>query len=550
MTDTSFDSAALDALFAPFNRSDAPGMVVGVARHGRTLYRRAFGLASVEHGVANMPSTRMRIGSSSKHFAALAALLLAEDGLLDIDAGIGRYLPELPEFSADGHALPTLRQLMTHTGGMRDSLDVGFLASGLAIKPKGESMAVQVRQRDVNFAPGEKIVYNNGGYHMLSHAIARAAGMPFEHVLEERLFAPLQMRDTRSVPSDFEMLPGVASLHVPAGEGRWRRGMFPSEEVLGEGAIISTVDDMLRWLAHLRQPGTVGSAATWTQMLEPAQLNNGARTEYALGLLLDSWRGIKTIHHGGTVIGGTCQMLTVPDHGLDIILIANGAAASLADLANQVIESVLGEAAFGAPPDTPACAAQCAPLVGARYASPSGDMVVGFDDVGGELGLVVHNAPAIPMRRERGDLVLDFKRTVTGPYRIAGMAVLADGAAPPTLQLEDAGAVYWLQQLETAPTLAQAGAALVGSYRVPDLGADATIAFEGEALLVRIAGEFGPNVLCLTACSADLFSWKFAGELAALGGTLCVERDAGGQVSGLRVHTLRTRHLHFRRRGA
>ena len=103
--------AALDDLFQSVNRSDAPGLVVGVAHHGKTAYRRAFGLASVELSVANTPRTRMRIGPTSKHFTCLAALLLAKEGLIDIDASVRRYIPELPPRKAE----PTLRQLMSNT---------------------------------------------------------------------------------------------------------------------------------------------------------------------------------------------------------------------------------------------------------------------------------------------------------------------------------------------------------------------------------------------------------------------------------------------------
>ncbi|MCA3800299.1 serine hydrolase domain-containing protein, partial [Burkholderia sp.] len=91
----------LDALFARFNKCDEPGLVVAVAHQGEVLYRRGFGMASLEHGVANTPATRLRIGSTSKHFTCLAALLLAEDGKLDIDAGIRTYLPELPLLAGD-----------------------------------------------------------------------------------------------------------------------------------------------------------------------------------------------------------------------------------------------------------------------------------------------------------------------------------------------------------------------------------------------------------------------------------------------------------------
>lgn len=530
---------ALDALFQPANRSDTPGVVVGVAQHGKPVYRRAFGLASIEHGVGNTLATRMRIGSTSKHFACLAALLLVEEGKLDIDTGVRRYLPELPADLPE----PTLRQFMTHTSGMRDSLDVGFLAAELVIKPKGESLAVQARQRGINFAPGDKMMYNNGGYHLLSLAIERVSGISFEQFLKERIFEPLGMLDTASVPSDFEIHPRVATMHVAQPDGSYRRGIFPSEEVKGEGAIISTVGDMLHWLRHLRGPHTVGSEESWKQMLAPARLNNGMLSTYSLGLLQEKYRGIDVIHHGGTVIGGTCQMLTVPEHALDIVILSNGAPVSVPELANKVIEAVLGEKAFPQPSEGIAASAAYRPLIGARYASPSADVVLGFGETDGKLGLIIHNSPAIPVREEDGALCLDFGRTVTGPYRVA----IEGSAAPQTLQLEEAGTMRVLERLpDPPPALAEAGKPLVGRYRAPDLNAEASIAFEDDTLVLRIASEYGPNVLTLTPYSHDVFGWNYTGQLAPLGGTLHVESGAS-RVSGLRLNSLRTRNLHLER---
>src|SRR5579883_704843 len=105
----------LDALFARWNRSDEPGLVVGIVKDGQLIYRRGFGMASLEHGLANTPTTRMRIGSISKHFTCLLALLLAEDGKFDLDAPIRAYIPEL----AGPGGEPTPRQLMQHRGGSR-----------------------------------------------------------------------------------------------------------------------------------------------------------------------------------------------------------------------------------------------------------------------------------------------------------------------------------------------------------------------------------------------------------------------------------------------
>jgi hypothetical protein len=438
---------------------------------------------------------------------------------------------------------------MQHTSGLRDYLDVGFLANGMTIKPKGVALATQASQSEVNFAPGEKMIYNNGGYHMLSIVIERVSGMPFEEFLKQRIFDPLGMVDTRSVPSDFEIHRGTATLHVPQPDGSWRRGIFPTEEVRGEGAIVSTIDDMLRWLSHLRGPHEVGSESSWAQMLTPARLANAFETSYALGLQVEKYRGVDTIHHGGTVIGGTCQMLTVPAHELDIVIISNGALVNVAELATKVIEAMLGEEALKAPADVMAATEHYKPLVGAHYFSPSTGLVMGFGDAGGKLGFVLHNSPPIPVREDEGKLCLDFSKIAVGPH-VAFVGRLAEDApAPQTLQISEAGTQRVLERLpETAPSMAEAGRALVGRYDAPDLGAQARIAFEGDALVVRISSEYGPNLLTVKALSNDVFAWNFTGQLDKLGGIFLVERS-NGKVTGLRFNSLRTRHVRFARLG-
>ncbi|WP_186132949.1 serine hydrolase domain-containing protein [Burkholderia gladioli] len=534
--------AALDDLFQAYKRGDAPGMVVGVARHGRTLYRRGFGLASVELGVANTPSTRMRIGSTSKHFTSLAVLLLAEQGKLDPDASIRHYLPELPKLEAE----PSLRQLMSHTGGYRCQLDLGFIADGMAIQAKGSALAAQLRQRAANFAPGEASLYCNGAYHLLSHVVARVGGMPFEQFLRERIFLPLGMADTASVPSDFEIHRGMATLHLPLPDGGWRRGIFPSEELLGEGALVSTLDDMLRWLAHLRGPKTVGSEASWAQMTTPARLNNGTVIPYALGLMRHDYRGVEVIHHAGGVIGGASQMLTVPDHELDVIIMTNGAMANPVALANQVVDALLGDE-LGAPAEK-AATERFRPLLGARYRASGTGHVIGFDDVGGKLGLSFLNGPAMPLTDGGDALRIGFQEIAAGPLSLP-VAQLSDlREAPASLQFSDAGNTSIFERLPAeAPSLAQAGAALVGNYHAADLGAYAEIRFDGDVLNLYVHGAHAVSVMQLEAFHLDVFGMKSPVAVLSLHGIVNVKRR-DGRVTGFVLDTLRTRHLQFDRK--
>ena len=532
-------AAALDDIFAVANHSDAPGLVVGVAHHGRPIYRRGFGLASVELGVANTAWTRMRIGSTSKHFTCLAALLLAEEGKLDIDVGVHRYLPELPSLQAE----PTLRQFMTHTGGTRCHLDVGFLSDGMAIKPQGVALSTLVRQGDINFPPGEKMLYNNGGYHLLSLVIERVSGLPFEQFLKERVFTPLGMVDTDSVPSDFEIHRGMATLHVAQPDGRWRRGIFPSEEVRGEGAIVSTVDDMLRWLAHLRGPHTVGNASTWAQMVRPTRLNNGSVNPYALGLMVHAYRGVEVIHHAGGVIGGTCQMITVPAHALDIIIMTNGVVANAVELANRVIDAMLGDELLAAAQER-VSSARFASVIGKRYYAPATGFLAGFGDVGGKLGICLLNNPPVALRDEGEVLRLGFEDIAMGPFTVRTADIADRPQAPAKLEITESGHVLRLGLVpDTAPP--EAIAPLAGRYRAADLGADAVVVLEDGTWKLRVFGQYAINEMVLEALSVDVMALTHP-LFPQLRAALSIERRDGA-VTGLRVDTARTRAMRFDR---
>ncbi len=532
--------AAIDGLFAPFNRSDAPGLVVGVAQHGKRLYGRGFGLASIEHGVVNSIKTRMRIGSTSKHFTCLALLLLAEEGKVDVDEGVRTYVPELPASLGD----PTLRHLMSHRGGFHCYLDVGMLADGMAIKPVGDALASQARQSAVNFPVGERAIYNNGGFHLLSIVVDRQSGMPYERFLEERIFAPLGMIDTKSVPSDLEIHRGLATLYMALPGGGHRRGLFPSEEVRGEGAMISTVEDMLIWLAHLRRPDKVGSAKTWTQMTERPTMNNGFVSSYALGLMIETMRGVDVVHHAGGVMGGACQMLTVPDHALDIIIITNGAPANPVELAEKIVEAVLGDRVQ--PKAEAVKAADHQPLLG-TFHSPQSGLVFKLSDEVGTLSLSVIGGPPTPMQKEDGALVLPFSKTAIGHFEIPLPVLAADAGPVDTLVIKDFGNE---DRLERVPDAVADAAVVVegidGIYDSPDNDGYATLA-SGDPIRLVIKGQYGHSALKLTPLKEDLFTFGPDGGLIPLMGVVQLRR-IGGKVSELVLNTGRTRGLRMHRR--
>jgi len=538
--------AALDRLFEPFARSDAPGLVVGVAHASRVVYRRGFGLASVELGVANAAATRMRIGSTSKHFTCLAVLLLAEEGRVDLDSSVRRYVPELPVLAGE----PTLRQLMNHTGGYRCYLDLGLVADGLAVQPRGTALATQVRQTAANFRPGEKLIYCNGGYHLLSVVVDRVSGVSFERFLEQRIFAPLGMVDTASVPSDLEIHRGMATLHLAQPDGSWRRGIFPSEEVRGEGGIVSTLDDMLAWLAHLRAAEkTVGSPDSWRQMLEPAKLNDGTVSKYALGLIREDYRGLEVIHHGGAVFGGTCQMITAPGAALDVVIMTNGALANAPELALRIIDELGAEALRG--PATPRAAVdRFRAMLGQRYHCRTTGIGIGFGEAAdGRLGLSILNFVPIALKEtDAGQaLTVGVEDIAVGPLTVRTADLAESGEAPESLRFSEAGHEDRFERMPAnPPVLADAAPSLLGRYRAADLAADADLRLVDGKLLLHIAGVCGGNTLALEVWSADVFAWAGV-SVPMLRGLINVKRDPSGVVEGFSLDTMRTRGLSFQR---
>lgn len=537
--------AAIDALVAPFNRGDAPGLVIGIARNGRLLYRRAVGMANLEMGVALTPTTRMRIASTSKHFTAMAVLLLAEDGLLSVDDAVQKYLPELPQLSANG---PKLRHLLTHTSGWRGHDELWAIAHGLTFTHPGPGLPAMARQSELNFEPGTHMVYSNGGYFLLAKIVERVSGKSFNDFLKTRLFGPLGMPDTASVATDLDVVPGLAGLYVPAiGGGGWQRGMYPCE-LDGGGSLVSTLDDMLRWQAHMRSSEkTVGSAKSWALLSEPTTLSSGSKVTYGFGLARHPYRGVEIVHHAGAVLGAQSQMLSVPAHGLDIIVMVNGAAVAPSPLALKVVELLLGDVLQ--PPEVRPQASAFPSLVGHNYHAPSTGSVIGFSaDAAGRLCMSWQASGGKPMHQGDGKLWLGLQDLPVNDL-VLDAGDIDPQRAPDTLVLHEGGQPRRFERLDAAvPDAASLAEQLCGDYTSADLDATGRMTLVDGTLLFTVQGRHGQHACALTPLSADVMTLVSTDPVLSQMGKsiLNVERKAG-RVVGLRMDTLRTRNIHFAR---
>src|ERR1700722_7791969 len=187
--------ASVDEVFEDLTAPWSPGCALGVYRDGQMIYAKGYGLANVEDSVPITPKSVFDIGSTSKQFTAASILLLEKQNKLSINDDVRKYLRELPDY---GKKI-TILQLLNHTSGLRDYLTLMELA-GIntdSVTTDEDALALIVRQRALNFAPGSEWLYSNTGFFLLSVIVKRVSGKTLRDFAGENIFSPLGMAHTQ-----------------------------------------------------------------------------------------------------------------------------------------------------------------------------------------------------------------------------------------------------------------------------------------------------------------------------------------------------------------
>ncbi|MGH9362426.1 MAG: serine hydrolase, partial [Thermoanaerobaculia bacterium] len=316
----SFDLAPrLDAYLRGVYAADQPGAAVIVIDDGRTLLRAGYGLANLELGVPIAPDMVFRIGSLTKQFTAVAALLLVQEGKLALDDEITKYLPDYP---TKGQKI-TVEHLLTHTSGIKSYTSLAEWRPRWREDLTREQLVALFKDQPMDFAPGEKWLYNNSGYVLLGLVLEKASGQSYEELLRSRIFAPLGMQRTGYEQQD-AIVPGrVAGYHRgPAG---WLNAPYLSmTQPYAAGALVSTVDDLARWNAAL-DAGTLVPKELLSRAWTAATTRDGKPTGYGYGWGITDWRGHHFVGHGGGIHGFQSYALREPREGLFVAVLSNAA---------------------------------------------------------------------------------------------------------------------------------------------------------------------------------------------------------------------------------
>jgi len=296
-----------------------PGCAVGVSVGDQIVLEKAYGMADLEHDVPNAADTIFEAGSVSKQFTAMAVLLLAKDGKLSLDDPVRRYIPELPELAAP----ITIRQMLQHTSGLRDWGSVEDIAGwprGTRVYTHAHVLDIVARQSRLNFAPGTRWSYSNSGYNLAVMLVSRVTGEPFAEFTRKRIFEPLGMTRT-SWRDDFTRVVKGRAIAYAASDDGYKTDM-PFENVHGNGGLLTTVGDLLRWNRNFSE-SRVGDPALLQAAQTPGRLNSGEEHGYAFGLAVNRYKGLQEIRHSGTTASYRAYVSRFPDAQVSVAVLCN-----------------------------------------------------------------------------------------------------------------------------------------------------------------------------------------------------------------------------------
>ena len=334
-------------ILADMKARHIPAVVLGVFKDGQILRTGAYGFSNLELGVRATAETVFEIGSVTKQFTATLILKLMEEGKLSLDEPIGRFVDALP----DEWREIKLRNLLNNTSGIPDIEDI-FGYDSYRNQYTEEQILKVASSRPVEFAPGAKFHYSNTNYYLLAIAIQTVEHKAYSQSLQDRIFGPLGMTQTRE-SDPWAVIPNRASgyMFTDKGEIVNRDAMQPSA-CLGAGTIISTVGDMAKWDAAINRH-TILSRESQNMMWTATELQDGSRVEYGFGWFISPWHGYPSVEHSGGTAGFSCDYRRFTDPGISAIVFSNLYGTNVGNYQIRAVDTIQPGISYLASPSIP-----------------------------------------------------------------------------------------------------------------------------------------------------------------------------------------------------
>jgi D-alanyl-D-alanine carboxypeptidase len=314
-----------------------PSASIAVVKDGRIAYLQAYGEARLSPATEATPQMQYSIGSISKQFTAAAVLLLAQEGKLNINDPVSKYLPELTR----AHEV-TIRMLLSHTSGYQDYWPEDYVMTSMMSPTTAQHILDEWGKRPLDFDPGTQWQYSNTNYVIAGRIVEQVSGMALIDLLEKRIFLPLGMVNVYD--TDASRLPATDPI------GYERHALGPPRPSPQEGAgwmfaageLAMPAHDLALWDISLIDRSLL-SPASYTQMFTPVLLKNGDNSGYGLGVFLTKRDGHAVIEHSGEVSGFVSENMVFPANRAAIVVLTNQMATQAASMiADRIAPMILG----------------------------------------------------------------------------------------------------------------------------------------------------------------------------------------------------------------
>jgi len=348
------EPSRIDAIFAPLAGGKSPGAAVLVRKNGQTIVERGYGVRDLRTMAPIDAKTDFRLASFTKQFTAMAVMLLVKDGKLRYDEPLTRIFPDFPEY---GRAI-TVRHLLTHTSGLPDYeelMDGGPWSETRQIQDD-EVLALLKQRPTPKFAAGTSWAYSNSGYVMLGLIVAKASSVSFGDFLHQRIFQPLDMKNTLVYVKGSNSVPNRAFGHTRQAAGFVETDQSSTSATLGDGGVYSNLEDLAKWDQALEKHTLLGAAemksaltavrladgseTRWPAAPGDDNLNPGKSVEYGFGWFLDPYAGRARMWHSGSTRGFSTAIERFTAERLTIVVLCNRTDLDASKLALQAAEAL------------------------------------------------------------------------------------------------------------------------------------------------------------------------------------------------------------------
>jgi CubicO group peptidase (beta-lactamase class C family) len=334
----------VDKLFAAWDSTVSPGCALAVIKDGQIIYERGYGMAKIEDGLAMTPAKIFDIGSTSKQFTAAAIAILIRDGKISLDDDVRKFIPELPRYEKT----ITIAHLLHHTSGLRDYnalLELSGFRAESDSPTVEEALEVISRQKRLNYPPGEEYSYTNTGFFLLGQIVERVSGKSLNAFAQERIFGPLGMKHTIFQDDHRQIVKDRASGYDKTEKG-FKLNMSNWDET-GDGNVYTSVEDLYLW------DQAFYTSALGKDLMDMLQtvgvLNNGKKLDYAFGLVVTEYKGLKVVEHGGAWAGFRAGFVRFPEQRFSVICLANLSSMNPSGLCFNVADIYLADLLKAAP---------------------------------------------------------------------------------------------------------------------------------------------------------------------------------------------------------